>query len=63
MNRWLLWIQNYGILVIKGDDLRLNKFNLENTELSIEGEITSLVYNDKSHANKKGESVLTKIFK
>lgn len=52
-----------GILIIKGDDLRLNKFNLENTELSVEGEITSLVYNDKSNAGKKNEGVLTKIFK
>ena len=52
-----------GILIIKGDDLRLNKFNLENTELSVEGEITSLVYNDKSNAGKKSEGVLTKIFK
>ncbi len=33
------------------------------TELSVEGEIASLVYNDKSHPNKKGESVFTKIFK
>ncbi len=50
-------------MIVKGDDLRLNKFNLENTELSVEGEIASLVYNDKSHPNKKGESVFTKIFK
>lgn len=52
-----------GILVIKGSDLKLNKFNLENTELSVEGEITSLVYNDKSHVGKKNEGVLMKIFK
>ena len=50
-------------MIVKGDDLRLNKFNLENAELSVEGEMSSLVYNDKSHAGKKGESVLTKIFK
>lgn len=52
-----------GILVIKGADLRLNKFNLENAELSIDGEIISMVYDDKSYSGKKGESLFTKIFK
>ena len=28
-----------GVLVIKGSDLRLNKFNLENEELNIDGEV------------------------
>lgn len=52
-----------GILVIKGSDLHLNKFNLESTELNVEGEISSLIYNDKSAHKKNGESLLTKIFK
>lgn len=51
-----------GLLVIKGNDLKLNSFSLDNTELSVEGEITSLQYNDK-HTGKKGENLLTKIFK
>lgn len=52
-----------GILIIKGNNLHLNKFNLESTELSVEGDIISLVYNDKSNVKKNGESLLTKIFK
>lgn len=52
-----------GVLIVKGMDLRLNKFNLESTELSVEGEIISLMYNDKTHSKKGGESLLTKIFK
>lgn len=52
-----------GILLIKGSDLRLNKFNLENNELSVNGEITSMAYDDKNSSSKKGESLLTKIFK
>ena len=52
-----------GILLIKGSDLRLNKFNLENNELSVNGEITSMAYDDKTSSSKKGESLLTKIFK
>ncbi len=51
-----------GLLVIKGNDLRLNQFSLDNTELSVEGEIMSLQYNDKQ-TNRKGENILTKIFK
>jgi len=50
-----------GVLVVKGSDLKLNKYNLDDTELSIEGEIASLAYEDKS--NHKNESLLAKIFK
>lgn len=50
-----------GVLAVKGSDLKLNKYNLDDTELSIEGEISSLVYEDKS--SKKNESLLAKIFK
>lgn len=50
-----------GVLAVKGSDLKLNKYNLDDTELSIEGEITSLIYEDKM--NKKNESILAKIFK
>ena len=52
-----------GILIIKGADLRLNKFNLENAELSIDGTVNSMVYDDRSYSGKKGEGLLTKIFK
>lgn len=52
-----------GILIIKGSDLRLNKFNLENAELNIDGEIISMAYDEKNYSNKKGEGILTKIFK
>ena len=52
-----------GILIIKGSDLHLNKYNLESTELNVEGDIVSLVYNDKTFNKKNSESLLTKIFK
>lgn len=52
-----------GILIVKGADLRLNKFNLENAELSIDGNVNSMVYDDKSYSGKKTEGLLTKIFK
>lgn len=52
-----------GILIIKGSDLRLNKFNLENAELNIDGEIISMVYDDRNNSSKKCEGLFTKIFK
>ena len=41
----------------------MNQYNLENTQLNVEGEINSLVYHDKAFTGKSKESVLTKIFK
>lgn len=51
-----------GILTIKGLDLKMNKLNLDNSELSIEGKILALVYSD-NEIGKKGGSMLGKIFK
>lgn len=51
-----------GLLIIKGNDLHLNQFSLDSTELSVEGEISLLQYNDKQ-TSKKGENLFTKIFK
>ena len=55
-------VTELGILIIKGSDLHLNRFSLDNTELSIEGEINSLSYSDKK-VGSKNESVFSKIFK
>jgi len=52
-----------GILIVKGSDLRLNKFNLDNSELSIDGEVISMTYDDKSSSSKRGEGLLNRIFK
>ncbi len=50
-----------GILTIKGTDLKMNKLNLDNSELSIEGKIIALVYSE-SEIEKKGK-MFNKIFK
>lgn len=55
-------ITELGILIIKGNDLHLNQFSLDSMELSVEGEINMLQYNDKQSL-KKGENLFTKIFK
>lgn len=55
-------ITELGVLIIKGNDLHLNQFSLDSMELSVEGEINMLQYNDKQSL-KKGENLFTKIFK
>ena len=50
-----------GILTIKGKDLKMNKLNLDNTELVVEGQIGMLQYNDVDTLKKGG--MFNKIFK
>lgn len=50
-----------GILTIKGDDLKMNKLNLDNNELVIEGQIMAVAYSDTNQAKKSG--FMNKLFK
>ncbi|MDO4282482.1 MAG: sporulation protein YabP [Clostridia bacterium] len=50
-----------GILTIKGDDLKMNKLNLENNELIVEGKIMAVAYSDISSSKKNG--FMNKLFK
>ena len=50
-----------GILTIKGEDLKMNKLNLENNELIIEGRINLFAYSDTQGAKKTG--FMNKLFK
>ena len=50
-----------GILTIKGDDLKMNKLNLENNELIIEGKIIAVAYSDINNTKKTG--IMNKLFK
>ena len=51
-----------GILTIKGDDLKMNKLNLENNELIVEGKIMAVAYSDINNTNKK-TGIMNKLFK
>ncbi len=51
-----------GLLNIKGDNIRINKLNIDTSEILIEGDIYSLNYSDKN-PDKKGTSLIGKIFK
>lgn len=50
-----------GILTVKGLDLKMNKLNLESSELIVDGKILALIYSDSEGA-KKG-NMLNKLFK
>ena len=39
-----------GILIVRGDDLHINKLNIDNSELDIEGDIISCEYSDRDRS-------------
>ena len=51
-----------GLLTIKGENLRINKLNIDSEEVIIEGDITNLAYSEKDF-DKKNNTFLGKIFK
>lgn len=52
-----------GMLMLKGDDLHVNRLTLEKGEVDIDGKIDSLTYSDTGGYQAKGESFLSKLFK
>ena len=50
-----------GIITIKGVDLKMNKLNLENNELIVEGQISAIAYSDVVSSKKSG--FMNKLFK
>lgn len=52
-----------GMLVIRGNDLHVNRLSLEKGEVDIDGRVDSLTYSDANTHSPKGESLLTKLFK
>lgn len=52
-----------GMLMIKGNDLHVNRLTLEKGEIDIEGKIDSFTYSDVKSAAKSNESFLGRLFK
>ena len=50
-----------GILTLKGNELKMNKLNLDNNELMVEGKIIALIYSETEQGKKNG--MFGKIFK
>ena len=52
-----------GMLLIKGNDLHVNRLSLEKGEVDVEGRIDSIAYSEVNRYAKQGESFLGRIFK
>lgn len=52
-----------GILIIRGDNLKINKLNVESSELSIEGDFYCCEYDDKDSGRSKGSGFFARMFK
>ncbi len=52
-----------GLLTIKGEDLKINKLNLETSDFVVDGKIDSINYSTSEISGKKGKGLLNKIFK
>ena len=50
-----------GLLTVKGENLKINKLNIDTSEVIVEGEINSLSYSE--HQMKSEGGFLGKIFK
>ncbi len=50
-----------GMLTLKGENLKMNKLNLENNELIVEGRASAIAYSDAVQNKKQG--FMNKIFK
>ncbi len=52
-----------GILMIRGQELHVNRLTLEKGEVDIDGKIDSLTYSDAGSYSKSGESLFGRLFK
>ncbi len=52
-----------GMLMMKGSDLHISRLTLDKGEVDVEGKIDSLTYSEQDSFAKKGESLLSKLFK
>lgn len=52
-----------GMLMIKGDDMHVNRLMLDKGEVDVDGKIDSLTYSESAGHNSKNESLLSKLFK
>lgn len=52
-----------GMLMIKGNDLHVNRLTLDKGEVDVDGRIDSFTYSEQSEVAGKGESFLSRLFK
>jgi sporulation protein YabP len=59
----VLLITDVGLISLHGMDLRINKLNLEDGQLIVEGSILALEYSDQPGNRGKGEGFWGRLFK
>lgn len=52
-----------GYLDIRGEDLHIIKMNIDDGDIIVEGDISSMSYHDNQGAGKKKGSMMSKLFK
>lgn len=52
-----------GLLTIKGENLKINKLNIDTSDFSLNGHISSLSYSEGGFEGTKNTNILSKIFK
>lgn len=52
-----------GMLMIKGNELHVNRLTLEKGEVDVEGRVDSFTYSEQLGTSAKGESLLTRLFR
>ena len=52
-----------GMLMIRGQELHMNRLTLEKGEVDIEGKVDSLVYSEQAGEAPKGESFFGRLFR
>lgn len=52
-----------GMLLIKGNELHVNRLMLDKGEVDVDGKIDSFTYSEQANMGAKGESLLARLFK
>ena len=52
-----------GMLMIKGNELHVNRLMLDKGEVDVDGRIDSFTYSEQSKMAARGESLLARLFK
>ena len=52
-----------GMLMIKGDELHVNRLMLDKGEVDVDGKMDSLTYSETSGQSGKNESLLARLFR
>lgn len=52
-----------GILMIRGQELHVNRLTIDKGEIDVDGRIDSLTYSDQTGYGKSGETFMSRLFK